>query len=142
MSDVVAMLINGDDRIASIDEQSRWLDALRTRYRYAADVSGGEVHNDGEIYAAIGWRMIELFGEVRRADLFRYMVQGMNFTPSSPSFESMRDGILAAVGSNTADCNLVWQAFAQFGVGAGSSAIINADGTVTTTPSSTPGACP
>ena len=52
----------------------------------------------------------------------------------------MRDGILAAVGSNTADCNLVWQAFAQFGVGAGSSAIIRRH--LTTTPSFTLGACP
>jgi hypothetical protein len=144
-SDVVAMLINGDDRIG---EYSSSNPAGLRRAPYAsypftyANVNGGEVHNDGEIYAAIGWRMIELFGDARRADLFRYMVQGMNFTPSSPSFENMRDGILAAVGSNTADCNLVWQAFAQFGVGAGSSAIINADGTVTTTPSFTPGACP
>jgi len=144
-SDVVAMLINGDDRIG---EYSSSNPAGLRRAPYAsypftyANVNGGEVHNDGEIYAAIGWRMIELFGDARRADLFRYMVQGMNFTPSSPSFENMRDGILAAVGSNTADCTLVWQAFAQFGVGAGSSAIINADGTVTTTPSSTPGACP
>ena len=48
----------------------------------------------------------------------------------------------AAVGSNTADCNLVWQAFAQFGVGAGSSAVINADGSVKTTPSTEIGTCP
>ena len=144
-SDIVAMLINGDDRIAEYSTSSP-VGLRRAPYSgypgTYADVNGAEVHDDGELYAAIGWRMIELFGDARRADLFRYIVQGMNFTPSSPSFEDMRDGILAAVGANTADCNLVWQAFAQFGVGAGSSAVINANGSVTTTPSSTLGACP
>jgi hypothetical protein len=80
----------------------------------------GEVHFDGEIYAAIVWRMIELFG-ARRDDLFNYVVDGMNFTPSQPTYEQMRDGILASVanGSTPSDCSLVWQAFAQFGVGVG-----------------------
>jgi hypothetical protein len=45
----------------------------------------------------------------------------MNFTPSKPAYEEMRDGILASVanGSRPSDCSLVWQAFAQFGVGVG-----------------------
>ncbi len=39
----------------------------------------------------------------------------MNFTPSGPDFEAMRDGILAQAPSSR-DC-LIWEAFAQFGVG-------------------------
>jgi extracellular elastinolytic metalloproteinase len=122
-SDGIAMLINGDDVIA---EYSTSAPLGFRRFRYAgypntySDVDGAEVHNDGEIYAAIVWRMIELFGD-RRADLFRYVVDGMNFTPSKPAYENMRDGILASVanGSRPSDCSLVWQAFAQFGVGVG-----------------------
>jgi len=63
---------------------------------------------------------MELFGN-RRQQLFTYVVDGMNFTPSKPAFEDMRDGILASVanGSTPSDCSLVWEAFAQFGVGVG-----------------------
>ena len=96
-------------------------------------MTGAEVHNDGEIYAAVIWRLIELFGD-RRDELFRYVVDGMNFTPSTPAYEDMRDGILASVanGADTSDCDLVWQAFAQFGIGVG------AQGTVTATASRSP----
>jgi hypothetical protein len=64
--------------------------------------------------------MIELFGN-RRETLFTYVVDGMNYTPSKPAYENMRDGILASVanGPTPSDCSLVWQAFAQFGVGVG-----------------------
>lgn len=146
MSDVLAMLINGDDRIGEYSFSNPL--GIR-RHPYAgypltyADVNGAEVHNDGEIYAAIGWRMMELFaGQTDK--LFGYVIDGMNYTPASPSFEHMRDGILAAVqaaGANATECALVWQAFAQYGVGAGSSATINADGSVTTSPSNAVGSC-
>lgn len=136
MSDGVAMLINNDDIIGeySVGNPTRGI----RRYRYAGypltykDVSGAEVHNDGEIYGAIVWRMIELFrsaygDEPGRSRLFGYVVDGMNFTPSTPAYEQMRDGILASVshGSTPSDCNLVWQAFAQFGVGQGSQGVVN-----------------
>lgn len=146
MSDLLAMLVNGDDRIG---EYSASDPAGIRRAPYAAyplsyaNVNGAGVHADGEIYAAIGWRMIELFAG-RNDTLFRYIVDGMNYTPAAPSYEAMRDGILQAVavaGGNATDCPLVWQAFAQYGVGAGSSATINADGTVTTTPSNAVGSC-
>src|SRR5688572_10587738 len=42
----------------------------------------------------------------------------MNFKPSRPAVEDIRDGILAAVPAAAQDC-LVWKAFAQFGVGVG-----------------------
>jgi len=50
----------------------------------------------------------------------------MNFTPSTPAYEDMRDGILAAMPTQAEDC-IVWQAFAQFGIGEG------ADGQVSPT---------
>jgi extracellular elastinolytic metalloproteinase len=93
------------------------------------DVTGAEVHNDGEIYAATIWRLIELFPG-RRDVLFRYIVEGMNFTPSTPAYEDMRDGILSAVdnGATHSDCDLVWQAFAQFGIGVGAQGTVTATG--------------
>ena len=131
-SDGIAMLINGDDRIGEYVSSNP---AGIRRYPYAGfpltykDVTGAEVHNDGEIYAAIVWRMMELFTDARRADLFRYVVDGMNYTPSTPAYEDMRDGILASVASGPAksDCSLVWQAFAQFGVGVGASGVVNSN---------------
>src|SRR4029434_7162808 len=128
-SDGIAMLINGDDRLGEYSGSSPL--GIR-RFPYAGypltykNVTGAEVHNDGEIYAAAIWRLIELFPN--RGDvLFRYVVEGMNFTPSTPAYEDMRDGILSAVenGATPADCDLVWQAFAERGIGVG------AHGTVT-----------
>jgi hypothetical protein len=146
MSDGIAMLVNGDDTIGEYSFSNPM--GIR-RYRYEgypltyANVDGAEVHNDGEIYAAIVWKMMGLFGENRRNDLFRYVVDGMNYTPSTPTYEQMRDGILASVsnGSMPSDCSLVWQAFAQFGVGAGAQGVVNGSA-VTITPSYTaPATC-
>ncbi|MDP3762108.1 MAG: M36 family metallopeptidase [Ramlibacter sp.] len=142
-SDAISMLVNGDDVIG---EYSFSNPVGIRRYRYEgypltyANVDGAEVHNDGEIYAAIIWKMMGLFGESRRAELFRYVVDGMNYTPATPAYEQMRDGILASVsaGSTPADCMLVWQAFAQFGVGVGASGVVSGSGAVTITPSYTP----
>ncbi|MBC7484911.1 MAG: M36 family metallopeptidase [Rhizobacter sp.] len=148
-SDGIAMLINGDDRIGEYSSSNP--NGIR-RYPYAgypltyADVTGAEVHNDGEPYAAIVWRMMELFGPTRRDALFRYVVDGMNFTPATPAYENMRDGILGSVaaGLAPADCHIVWQAFAQFGVGVGAKGVVNPGGTtVTITPSFiAPTTCP
>jgi hypothetical protein len=132
-SDGVAMLINGDDVIGEYSF-SNPLGIRRNRYigypRTYKDVTGAEEHDDGEIYAAIVWRMIELFGEAGRATLFRYVVDGMNFTPATPTYEQMRDGILASVanGPTPADCAPVWQAFAQFGVGVGALGVVTSTG--------------
>jgi hypothetical protein len=131
-SDGIAMLINGDDRIGEYSGSSPT--GIR-RAPYAGypltygNVTGAEVHNDGEIYAAVIWRLIELF-PTRRDVLFRYVVEGMNFTPSTPAYEDMRDGILAAVsnGATPSDCNLVWQAFAEFGIGVGAHGEVTANG--------------
>ncbi|HEX6707013.1 MAG TPA: M36 family metallopeptidase [Albitalea sp.] len=138
-SDGVAMFINGDDVIGEYSA-SNPLGIRRARYAgYPlgyGDVTGAEVHDDGEIYAAIVWRMIELFG-TRRETLFGYWVDGMNYTPSTPAYEDMRDGVLQAIANSTGstkDCGLVWRAFAQFGVGQGAQGVVNG-ATVTITPS-------
>ncbi len=145
-SDGIAMLINGDPVIGEYSYGNP--NGIR-RYRYDsypltyANVDGAEVHNDGEIYAAIVWKMMELFGDARRDTLFRYVVDGMNFTPSTPTYEQMRDGILASVAASAtpSDCGLVWQAFAQYGVGVGALGVVNGSA-VTITPSYTaPATC-
>lgn len=144
-SDAIAMLINGDDRIG---EYSSGSPAGIRRFGYASypltygAVTGTGVHNDGEPYAAIVWKMMDLFG-TRRDTLFRYVVDGMNYTPATPTYEQMRDGILAAVanGATPSDCSLVWQAFAAGGVGVGARGVVSGT-TVTITESfTTPATC-
>jgi hypothetical protein len=68
--------------------------------------------------------------------LFDYFVDGMNYTPSTPKFEDMRNGMLqsiAASGGSAAEsrCALVWQAFAALGIGDGAKATISRRNTVT-----------
>ena len=74
------------------------------------------------MYAAIGWRLFEIFQRegLTKDLLLDYLVDGMNYTPPHPAFEDMRDGILAAVANSGAnhDC-LIWEAFADYGVGVG-----------------------
>ena len=146
MADGLAMLINGDDRIGEYSA-SNPLGIRRDPYagypRGYGDVTGAGVHDDGEPYAAIIWRLIELFPG-RGDELFVYVVDGMNYTPSTPAYEHMRDGILAAVaaGLAPADRCTVWQAFAQFGVGVGASGVVTGSA-VTVIPSLTmPVDCP
>lgn len=145
-SDAIAMLVNGDDVIGEYSASNAL--GIR-RYRYEgypltyANVDGAEVHNDGEIYAAIVWKMMTLFGEGRRMDLFRYIVDGMNYTPATPAFEHMRDGILASVsnGATPSDCSLVWQAFAQYGVGVGAQGVVNGTAVAITPKYEVPASC-
>jgi extracellular elastinolytic metalloproteinase len=103
-----------------------------------------EVHNDGEPYAAIGWRMLELFGTARRGDLFGYLVDGMNYTPSGPTYEEMRDGILQSIANSPSlpgdDCH-VWRAFAQYGVGVGATATVRKNRVTVTESFTRPTAC-
>ena len=138
MSDVCAMLMNGDDRIG---EYSASDSAGIRRYPYTnyplryKDMNSGEVHNDGELYGAIGWKLMSeasLFGG-RVPHLFEYMVQGMKATPERPTYEQMRDGILQAVTQaqqsdaphyQAGDACRVWTAFAYYGVGVGAKATI------------------
>jgi extracellular elastinolytic metalloproteinase len=132
-SDGIAMLMNGDDRIGeySFSSAGGIRSAPYSGYgRTYADVTGTGVHFDGEVYAAVIWRMMELFGSGGIGN------DGMNYTPASPAFEDMRDGILqSAIAAGGAHSCLIWQAFAQYGVGVGAAGVVNADGTVTVTES-------
>ena len=94
--------------------------------RTYADFSATGVHFDGEIYGAIGWLLRKTYLEHRHdtAELLADIVDGMNYTPATPTFEQMRDGILTAViGDPDRTCH-VWQAFAKYGVGEGAKATV------------------
>jgi hypothetical protein len=143
-SDVLAFMINGDDRIAEYSASTP-LGIRRAPYAtYPLKYSGftGEgVHNDGEIYAATMWRLRTdwLAAGRSNASLFDAFVGGMNFTPSTPAFEDMRNGMLdyiasTGAGDAAAQCTLVWNAFAAFEVGDGANALIRGK-RVTITPS-------
>jgi hypothetical protein len=148
MSDGISMLVNGDDVMSEYSSSNPL--GIR-RYRYEGypltygTVTGAEVHDDGEPFAAIVWRMMKLFGDRGREQLFRYVIDGMNYTPSYPAYEDMRDGMLAAI-ANDPDagraCTLVWKAFADFGVGVNAKGTVLQNGSVQVTEDFTPGACP
>ena len=125
MSDVLAVLLNGDDKVGEYSGFAA--NGIRTapyqNYpRTYKSFSGSEVHLDGEIYGAIGWRLGELFitAGFTTDELLDYLVDGMNYTPANPKFEQMRDGILQAAPAGV-DC-LIWRGFAKYGVGVGASA--------------------
>ena len=86
-------------------------------------VTGAEVHNDGEIYAGAMWRLYELFqaNNIPVSTLYRLFVDGMNYTPATPAYENMRDGMLQSDAVRFAGANkcLIWSAFAQSGIGVG-----------------------
>jgi extracellular elastinolytic metalloproteinase len=147
MSDVLALIMNGDDKMGEYASTNPL--GIRTAPyanfpRTYGSVTGSEVHLDGEIYGAIGWRLLELYtaAGLTSTDLLRDLVQGMRFTPAAPNYQQMRDGILAATATN--DCK-VWTAFAQYGVGSGATSSVNGTtGVITVSESFTipAGVCP
>lgn len=127
MSDVLALVLDGDDRMgeyAASDPLGIRSAPYANFPRTYGSVTGSEVHFDGEIYGAIGWKLLELYtaAGLTNTALLRDLVQGMRFTPAAPNFQQMRDGILAATATN--DCK-VWTAFAQYGVGNGATSSVN-----------------
>ena len=150
-SDVNAFLINGDDIMGDYAASSPL--GIR-RYRYASypltygNVTGAEVHDDGEIYAAAMWRVLELYRAVglTDADLHGDFIDGMNYTPATPAFENMRDGMLASITNRFAASGrrcMVWSGFAQYGIGVGATGTVSRKGVVSITPSFTkPSDCP
>jgi extracellular elastinolytic metalloproteinase len=144
MSDVLAILINGDDVVAeySFSDPIGIRSAPYTNYpRTYGDVAGTGVHFDGEVYAAIGWRLRENFlAQGLTTDLLLdYLVDGMNFTPAGPTFEEMRDGILQAAAA-AHDC-LVWDGFADYGVGVGARGRVRGSTVVVTESFTLPAGC-
>jgi extracellular elastinolytic metalloproteinase len=130
MSDVLAIIINDNDRVAEYSASSDLgiRSAPYTNYpRTYGDVAGTGVHFDGEVYGAIGWQLWLNFqaAGVSKDTLLTYLVDGMNYTPAGPYYEHMRDGILQSVANagNAHRC-LVWDAFAKYGVGVGAKATL------------------
>jgi hypothetical protein len=142
-SDVVAFMVNGDDRIGEYAYGSP-LGIRRAPYgsyttKYSS-VTGAEVHNDGEIYAAAMWKLRSIWNSSKLDELFSVFVDGMNYTPATPAFEDMRNGMLQSIAhTNASDrdaqCALVWQAFAAFEIGDGAKGTVSRRGAVTITPS-------
>jgi hypothetical protein len=83
-----------------------------------ADVGnqGFQVHRDGEVWAATLWDLRQTLGA---AIADRLVLQGMKFTPCSPSFLNARDGILTADQNLNGGANrcAIWRVFARHGMG-------------------------
>jgi hypothetical protein len=146
MSDVLAIVINDDDRVAeySLSDPIGLRSAPYTNYgRTYGDIAGTGVHFDGEVYGAIGWRLWELFrgAGLTKDTLLDYLVGGMTFTPAQPKFENMRDGILAAAAGTGHECK-VWQAFAKYGVGVGATATVRGSSVDVVESFDVPAGCP
>lgn len=79
-------------------------------------VGGFEVHSDGEVWAATLWDLRQTLGAAIADSL---VLQGMKFTPCSPSFLNARDGILMADQNLNGGANrcAIWQVFARHGMG-------------------------
>ncbi len=148
MSDVLAILINEDDVMGawSLNDPG----GIR-RYPYAvhpltySDVlglGGSSFHRDGEIYASTIWGLWERWQVqgLPKDELFDYLIGGMNFTPPNPSFEDMRDGILSAISDTAIQC-LVWEAFAENGIGDGAVGVDTGSGVTITESFALPGLC-
>jgi extracellular elastinolytic metalloproteinase len=79
-------------------------------------VGGFEVHSDGEVWAATLWDLRQTLGAAIADSL---VLQGMKFTPCSPSFLNARDGILMADQNLNGSANrcTIWTVFARHGMG-------------------------
>lgn len=127
MSDTLTTYMTGNDTIGEYVKNNTV--GIR-RYRYEGypltygSATSTSVHANGEIYAAAMWKLRGLWLASGRTmdSLWSYVIDGMNYTPSNPEYEEMRDGILAAMPTQDEDC-VVWDAFAALGIG------VNAAGT-------------
>jgi extracellular elastinolytic metalloproteinase len=149
-SDTLAMFLNGDDRIGEYSASNP--DGIRSApygslTKTYADMTGAEVHADGEVYGGVGWRLLQnyLTAGKSASDVLDTWVQGLGFTPAGPAMEDMRDGMLAAAADlgRTDETCLIWEAYAHFGVGVGASGTVTHRGTLSIVESfDMPGTCP
>jgi hypothetical protein len=148
MGDVLSLIANEDDVVGEYSSSDPL--GIRTApydvyNRTYGDIVGEEVHLDGEVYAAIGWRMLQHYqgAGIDKSVLLADLVDGMNYTPREPTFEEMRDGILtglAASGNDDRSC-MVWDAFAEYGVGVGAHGVANGKTATTVESFDLPAAC-
>ncbi|KQX66337.1 coagulation factor 5/8 type-like protein [Angustibacter sp. Root456] len=89
------------------------------------DVTGPEVHADGEIWTTMLWnlrkRLVAKYGAAKGAEVAaRLVTDAMPLTAPDPSFLDARDGILAADVDryHGDDTDLIWSVFASRGAGA------------------------
>jgi extracellular elastinolytic metalloproteinase len=149
MSDVLAVIANDDPIVAEYSASDPA--GLRTHSyegynRTYGDIVGTEVHDDGEVYGAIGWDLWKQYrdGGLGRSAVLADLVDGMNYTPPAPTFEQMRDGILAgltATGHDDRAC-MVWNSFAEYGVGVGALGKAVGKKVVVTESFTKPASCP
>lgn len=135
MSDTLSIIINDNDRLAEYSFNNPG--GIRSSpYSQHQDTIGDfsasrGVHRNGEIYAATAWDLWTLYkaNAFTANDIFDDLVGGMNFTPSSPTYIDMRDGVLAQVQATapSREC-LVWEAFAGRGMGDGASMTVTQRG--------------
>ncbi len=146
-ADVNAFLNNGDDRIG---EYSAGSSIGIRRYPYSnypltySAVTGAGVHADGEIYAGAMWRVLQnyLAAGLTAEDVYHDFVNGMNFTPASPAYEDMRDGMLQSAAGTARTC-LIWKGFAASGIGLGADGRLANSGALTIVESfALPTTCP
>lgn len=124
-SDVLAILINNNDVVGEYSTNN--VNGIRSApYANHPDTLASfnrarGVHRNGELFAATIWDVWELYqaNALSVNTLLTDFVGGMNFTPSSPTYITMRDGLLAQTPASR-DC-LVWRAFASRGMGVGAS---------------------
>ncbi|GAA2157297.1 hypothetical protein GCM10009845_00690 [Pedococcus bigeumensis] len=89
------------------------------------DLTGPEVHADGEIWTATLWdlrkALVARYGAAQGAEVAaRLITDGMPLTAPDPSFLDARDGILSADLDryHGDDTDLIWSVFAKRGAGA------------------------
>jgi len=150
MSDVLAVIVNDDPVVGEYSFsdpagiRSHSYEGYET-YRTYGDVTGTEVHVDGEVYGGIGWDLWKNYkaAGLGRAAILSDLVMGMNFTPAGPNFEEMRDGILddQVATTNDARACLVWNSFAKYGVGVNATSTVSASGVAVREDFSKPAGC-
>jgi extracellular elastinolytic metalloproteinase len=148
MSDTLSIIINNDPVVgeyAFSDPAGIRSHSYEGYNRTYADIPFTEVHDTGELYGAIMWDLWKRYqtDNLGQSAILFDLVQGMNFTPAKPSFEDMRQGILdglVADGHDTRAC-MVWDAFAKYGVGVGSSAKVSGGGAKVTESFAVPAGC-
>jgi hypothetical protein len=131
MSDVLSVVVNDDPVVGeySVSDpagiRSHSYEGYPGTY---GDITGTEVHADGELYGAIGWDLWKRYKNdgLGRDDILADLVDGMNYTPSSPTYEDMRDGIVHGLelGDHPDRVCWVWDSFAKYGVGFGATGTV------------------
>jgi len=148
MSDVLAVVINDNPVVgeySAVNPAGLRSHSYEAYNRTYGDLAGQSVHFDGEVYGAIGWDLWKAYklASLNEDDILADLVDGMNYTPADPTFEDMRDGILTGLtvsGGSARSC-MVWNSFAEYGVGVGATGSVKGKGIVVTESFGVPASC-